>query len=65
VNEATPRRSLSTHDESSTAARKRPGDEVMSYSLTDLRLSLEGTGWIGKDSTMKISAWVRNVFDKQ
>jgi iron complex outermembrane receptor protein len=55
----------SYRDESSTGARERPGDGVPSYTLTDFRLSLEGEDWIGQDTTMRITAWVRNAFDEE
>jgi iron complex outermembrane receptor protein len=55
----------SYREESSTGARERPGDGVPSYTLTDFRLSLEGEDWIGQDTTMRITAWVRNAFDEE
>jgi iron complex outermembrane receptor protein len=55
----------SYRDESRTAARERPGDGVPSYTLTDVRLSLEGQDWIGSNTTMRVTAWVRNAFDEE
>jgi iron complex outermembrane receptor protein len=55
----------SYRDESRTAARERPGDGVPSYTLTDVRLSLEGQDWLGRNTTMRVTAWVRNAFDEE
>ena len=55
----------SYRDESNTAARSRPGDEMPSYGLTDVRLSLGGEDWIGNGTSMKITAWLRNAFDEE
>ena len=55
----------SYRDDSNTAARQRPGDGVPSYSLTNLQLSLEGQDWVGTNTRLRITAWMRNVFDEE
>jgi iron complex outermembrane receptor protein len=51
--------------ESFTASRKRPGDDVMSYGLTDARLSFTREKWFGEETKTRVSIWVKNAFDKQ
>jgi iron complex outermembrane receptor protein len=55
----------SYRDDSRTAARQRPGDDVPSYTLTNFQLSLEGKDWLGDGTTMRITAWIRNAFDEE
>ena len=56
----------SYRDATFTAARARPGDDVMAYEeLTDVRLSFAGDDWLGQGTAMSVTAWVRNAFDKE
>jgi iron complex outermembrane receptor protein len=48
-----------------TGARARPGDEMMAYALTDVRLSFTGEDWVFQGSRVQVSGWVRNLFDRK
>jgi iron complex outermembrane receptor protein len=53
--------------ENFTQAREVTGDGATapSYSLTDLRLSLSGSGCITSQTECQLSAWIRNLTDTQ
>ena len=56
----------SSYRDDSTPPRARgPATASPSYSLTNLQLSLEGEDWVGTNTRMRITAWMRNVFDEE
>jgi len=56
---------FSWRSKSFTGARIRPGDDVMAYALTDLRISLSGDDWFRDGTSNRITAWVRNLADTE